>query len=213
MSPAISQIPDHLQNVPSTKTNIIQATLEAQKPKPKLRIILNVNYGCYKSPEGVFKGREESSDYNDEQDDDECDCQDESNTGRTRSQQPELLELSTPTHSRRPKLYPSLTPWGDYWNYRTLNDFYPEKAFKWDDSDVPDFDLGEPLDETNFWEEPWIAATEKKKMVRYKREEQRKRRQRYGGLTAEGRKRAYRKRIGVMRENGMFIRSRIVGGS
>jgi hypothetical protein len=154
-----------------------------------------------------------SRDDNDEQDDDECDCKDESNTGRTRSQQPELLELSTPTHSRRPKLYPSLTPWGDYWNYRNLNDFYPEKAFKWDNSDVPDFDLGEPMDETNFWEEPWIAATEKKKKVRDKREKQRKRRQRYGGLTAEERKRAYRRRIGLMRENGIFIRSRIVGGS
>jgi hypothetical protein len=60
------------------------------------------------------------------------------------------------------------------------------------------------LDETNFWEKPWIAANEEKEKVRYKREEQRKRLQRYGGLKAEGRKRAHRKRTGSMRENGLF---------
>jgi hypothetical protein len=106
-----------------------------------------------------------------------------------------------------------LTPWGDYWNYRNLNDFYPKKVFKWDNSDVQVFDLGEPLDETNFWEEPWIAANEEKKKVGRKREEQRKRRQRYGGWTAKGRKRAYRKRTGLMRENGRFVKTRMVGGS
>jgi hypothetical protein len=31
---------------------------------------------------------------------------------------------------------------------------YPEqRRLKWDNSDVPEFDLGEPLDELNFWEE------------------------------------------------------------
>lgn len=207
MAPAIPHTPDLLQ------TNIIQAALEAQKPKPKLRIILNVKYGSYQSPEGAVKRRDESPDYDDEQDDDEDDRKEESNTCRTRSQQPELLELATPTRSHRPKLYPSLTPWGDYWNYRNLNDFYPKKAFKWDNSDVPDFDLGEPLDETNFWQEPWIAANEEKKKLRRKMEEQRKRWQQYGGLTAAGRKRAYRKRTVLMRENGRFVKSRMVGGS
>jgi hypothetical protein len=165
-------------------TKIVQAALGAQKPKLKVKIILHVNYDNDDTESATGRG------------------------GRTRGNQPELFELSTSTHYRRPKVYPSYTPWGDYWRFRDLNDSHPEKKFKRDHSDVPDFDLGEPLDETNFWEQPWITANEETKKVRDEREKKRKRQQRYGGLTAAGRKRAYKKRAGVMsmRKNGRFVK-------
>jgi hypothetical protein len=88
-----------------------------------------------------------------------------------------------------------------------MNDLYPEqRRLKWDNSDVPEFDLGEPLDELNFWEESWIEANEEKKKARDERERKRKRQQRYGGLKATGRKRAYKKRAeAILREKVKFV--------
>lgn len=60
--------------------------------------------------------------------------------------------------------------------------------------------LGDPLDELNFWEGPWIEANKEKKKVRNERGRLRKRQQRYGGLTAAGRKRAYKKRAEAMQK-------------
>lgn len=112
---------------------------------------------------------------------------------KTRSSNTSLTSPLEPRkHHRRPKVHPSLTPWGDYWGYQWLNDSYPkDREFDGDDKDIPDFDLGEPLEETNYWERPWIAEREEKKKAR---EVSRKRQKEYSGLSAVGRKRAYKKR-------------------
>jgi hypothetical protein len=93
------------------------------------------------------------------------------------------------------------------------NDLYPKgQLFEWDNSDVSDFDLGEALDEINFWEGPWIKTNEERKNIRNERERKRKRQQRCGGLTAAGRKRAYKKRTEVVGKMGSLESWKIIRG-
>lgn len=198
------------------KDQAIQTPLRASK---LVKIILVTKSGFYESPKrGNVIGRKRKQVLDEEEDEEHDDAdyeppedeEPESPIRRTRSEQPDLYNpLTAPTHHRRPKVYPALTPWLDYWNMRNLNDLNPDGKFKWNNSDVPDFDLGEPLDETNFWEQPWIAANEEKKRVRNERQRKYKKQRRYGGLKAAGRKRAYKKRGGVVmkRENGRFVKS------
>lgn len=221
--------PGPLPDVPDIPKilKIIQSALDIQKPKPN--IILFTKSGFKESPQGAIKRRERSdgNENNDKSDertpkkinygpngiaggvlDESEDKNIESAPRRTRSEQPKLRMLKTKKHHRRPKVCPQLTPWGDYGMLADMNDLYPEqRRLKWDNSDVPEFDLGEPLDELHFWEESWIEANEEKKKVRYERERKRKRQQRYGGLKATGRKRAYKKRAEAIsrREKGKFV--------
>lgn len=218
-----SHLPPDIPDIPKI-LRIIDETLNAQKPKPKPKIILFTKSELYESPPRGAKRKERSNDNGEpdvrtpnglkdhpdsieggELDEDE---KEDNDTGRTRSKQPKLFILKTPSHSRRPKLYPQLTPWGGDGMFRDLNDLYPEHGLDWDNNDIPDFDLGEPLDETNFWEGPWITANEGKTKARNERERKRKRQQRYGGLKAAGRKRAYKKRAGSLpkRGNGRFVK-------
>jgi hypothetical protein len=179
--------------VPKTP-QIIGTALEAQNSKPEILLFAA-------SPKKATK-RKGFSDKNEDEDEGT-----ESVAAHTRSKKPKLFVLNTPSHSRRPKLYPGLTPWGVYGMVRELNDLYPTHELDWDGRDVPDLDLGEPLDETNFWEGPWIKANEERKRVRDERERKRKRQQIYGSLNATGRKRAYKKRAGIVtRENGRFAK-------
>ncbi|KAE9378160.1 hypothetical protein N431DRAFT_452290 [Stipitochalara longipes BDJ] len=192
-------------------------SLEAPKPKPKTKIILftksvfrespqtkNRKYDEYNKSdeEATKKPKHGSSGFEDEPDEDE----DEETMGRTRSERPKLSVLETSSHSRPPNVYPSHTPWGWYGMHPVYNDLYPRsQLFQGDHSDVPDLDLGERLEKLNFWEGPWIEVKEEKKVID-ERERKRKRQQRSGGLTAAGRKRAYKKRAGAMpeRQNGML---------
>lgn len=189
---------------------IVHTALDAQKhkPEPKVKIIL---YNTKQCPDESgddltarpTKKRKRTSD------------EDEKEhislpRPRTRSQQPDLKYLKRPKHYRRPKVYPSYTPWGYDWKSWYHNDLYPKEPpfFEWDNSDVPDFDLGEPLDEYNHWELPWIAANEEKKRLRDERERKRKNRQRHGGRKAAGRKQAYKTRAGLTpkRKKGKFVK-------
>jgi hypothetical protein len=218
MSPKIlkkSQLSSHKSSPKFPKKTKIQLPETSQNPKP-LKIMLFSKYGFYEPPKqaSILNKKRKTPD---DIDDDECEDRDELLEGedaespirRTRSQNPDLYDpLPPPTRSRRPKVYPALTPWLDDWNVAELNDFYPKGGFKWDNSDVPDFDLGEPLHETNFWEGPWIAADEEKKRNRDEREKKRKKQSRYGGLKPAGRKRAFKKGLGktIGRQNGKFVK-------
>jgi hypothetical protein len=221
--------PSSLRDIPDIPKilKIVQSALDNQKRKPK--IILFTKSGFNESPQGAIKRKERSDDNENKEKSDERTSKkinhgpngiaggvlDESKDKnvkpaprQTRSEQPKLRMLKTKKHHRRPKVCGGLTPWGDYGMLADMNDLYPEqRRLKWDNSDVPELDLGEPLDELNFWEESWIEANEKKKKVRDERERKRKRQQRYGGLKATGRKRAYKKRAEAIsrREKGKFV--------
>jgi hypothetical protein len=191
--PSPGSLPD-IPDIPKI-LKIIQSAIDIQKPKPK--IILFTKSGFNESPQGAIKRNERSdvNENNNESDertskkinygpnciaggalDESEDKNVESAPRRTRSEHPKLRMLKTKTHHRRSKVCPQLTPWGDYGMLAEMNDLYPEqRRLKWDNSDVPEFDLGEPLDELNFWEESWIEANEEKKKVRDERERKRKR--------------------------------------
>ena len=91
----------------------------------------------------------------------------------------------------------SLTPWAYDWNYE-VNQLRGDKEFDWDHLDVPLLDIGEPLDEFNFWENEW--AKEKEKRQRQARKKKR-RRVLAGPLKVAGRRRVWNKRAGSRQRN------------
>jgi hypothetical protein len=204
----LSQLPPYLSSPKILKKAKLPPGAISSNFNP-IKIMLFSNSGFYEPPKRVkilSKKRKKTPDNEDEFQEEE---NFQSPIRRTRSQKPDLHALlPAPTRYRRPKVYPSLTPWLDDWNVAELNDLYPKGKFKWDNSDVPDFDLGEPLDDTNFWERPWITANEERKKNREERERKRKKQLHYGGLKATGRKRAFKKgsRVTMKRENGKFVK-------
>ncbi|KAH8782456.1 hypothetical protein BGZ57DRAFT_852667 [Hyaloscypha finlandica] len=211
--------PSFLRDIPDIPKilKIVQSALYIQKRKPK--IILFTKSGFNESPQGAIK-RKKRSDDNENKDKSDERTSKKINHGtngmaggvldesKDKNVKPAPAGRETKKHHRRPKVCGGLTPWGDYGMLADMNDLYPEqRRLKWDNSDVPELDLGEPLDELNFWEESWIEANEEKKKVRDERERKRKRQQRYGGLKATGRKRAYKKRAEAIsrREKGKFV--------
>jgi hypothetical protein len=202
------------ESIKEIKTPLAEISRNA---KP-IKVMLFSKSGFHESPKRVRALEKKRKRNQDDDNDEVCDEtraelleeeRPESLFRRTRSHNPDLYApLPAPTHSRRSKVHPALTPWLDDWNVPGLNDFYPTAGFKWDNSDVPDFDLGEPLVKTNFWEGSWTAANEESKQNRYARAKKRKKQLRYGGLKSAGRKRAFKKRVGVTtkRENGKFVK-------
>ncbi len=189
----------------------MDAALEASKSKPKIKRSFSSPNPDLTSHHRRKKRKHEDSDKQDEKatkrvkyDPNRTEDKDDTATGRTRSQHPKRSMLEIPHHSKRSKFYPSYTPWGWYGMFPDCNNLYPKgQLFEWDNSDVSEFDLGEALDEMNFWEGPWMKTTEERK---------RKRQQTCGGLTAAGRKRAYKKRTGVVGKMGSLESWKIIRG-
>jgi hypothetical protein len=206
-----------LPDVPSIPTipKPIHSALVIQKPETKPMIIIFNESSFYLSPKRATKRKERSdnNDYIDEAGermlkkpnygsdglkgvvfDEDNDEENDSGTRRTRCELQQLFVLQKSKHYHRPNVSPGLTPWGDSGMFADKTYLYPEgRELNWNNCDVPDFDLGEPLDELNFWEEPRINANEEKMKVRDEREEKRKRQQGYRGLKTVGRKIAYKK--------------------
>jgi hypothetical protein len=214
----IAKVPPYAMSSKTLQPAKVRATQATPQPSKPIRVILVNKPGFQEFPKRanvVSRKRKKDLDRNDDEDDNDKDyepSEDEepdSPIRRTRSEQLDLsAPLLPPTRHHRPKLYPALTPWLDDWNVRKLNDLYPEDRFKWDSSDVPDFDLGEPLDEMNFWEDTWIAENEEKKRIRGEKQTKCRKQRCYGGLKDAERKRAYKKRGGVAmkRENEKFMK-------
>lgn len=70
----------------------------------------------------------------------------------------QLTSTSGHPHTWAPK-HPAKTPWLDHW-VTFKNDNLPEEGLDFCDHDLPDdgFSLGDPLDDINHWELPWVTG-------------------------------------------------------